>query len=390
MPQHAGVGRPVCLSWRGIGNGERRSDGASGLGGRIGRRRTGRRPGRFLWLLPLATFLIASGCSASGGTPFKVIHEVKAKSEEQTDPAAETQRFEVALVSKIATIHYFQVAEDGAREAAADLGVELISTGPEVADGPHQEATIRALIDQGVHAIAVAANDPVALLPVLREAREKGILVMTWDSDTVPEARTLFVNQVDGETLGRRQMDLLASLLEERGEFAILTGSNTAANLNEWVHWIKVQQQEYYPNMKLVDIVANGEDMERVYMLAKELLIRHPDLDGIIGIGSISPPGAARAVKELGKTGQVKVVGVSTPNLMREYLKEGAAQIVTLWSPKKLGYLTVYMARELLLGNMPYDGQRVPKVGNIRVKDDMVIMGEPLDFTKDNVDEYDF
>jgi rhamnose ABC transporter rhamnose-binding protein len=341
----------------------------------------------------LLALVFVSGCTyRSADSAFKVIYnnEPKTKASVHSGETAAPKKYKVALVSKIATIPYFSVTEDGAKEAANDLGIELISAGPQIADAGHQIETVETLIEQRVDAIAVAANDPAALVPVLQKARQRGIEVITWDSDTLPEARTFFVNQVDAETYGRHQMDLLASVLNERGSFAILTGSTTAMNLNEWVKWIKVQREEYYPKMELVDIVANDEDQQKAYTLALELLDRHPGLKGIIGIGSISPPGAAKAVQERGLAGKVKVIGVSTPTIMRPYLQEGSAQVITLWSPKKLGYLTVYLAKQLLDAKMPYDGQKIPNVGSIRVKGDVVIMGEPLDFTKDNVDEYDF
>lgn len=348
---------------------------------------------RFFAVCLLSAVGFVSGCIyRSSDSGFKVIYnnESKGKSTVHSGQTAPVKTYKVALVSKVATIPYFNLTEEGAKEAADDLGVDLISTGPQIADAEHQIETVERLIGQKVDAIAVAANDPAALVPVLQKARQRGIDVITWDSDTQPEARTFFVNQVDAETFGRHQMDLLASALNERGSFAILTGSVTAMNLSEWVKWIKMQRETYYPKMDLVDIVANDEDPQKAYTLALELLDRHPDLKGIIGVGSISPPGAAKAVSERGLEGKVKVVGVSTPTIMRPYLKEGSAQTVTLWSPKKLGYLTVYMAKQLLDAKMPYDGQNIPNVGSIRVKGDEVIMGEPLDFTKDNVDEYDF
>ncbi len=339
------------------------------------------------------TLAFVSGCNKSDSAPeFKVIYnnEMKAKHSAETAESVRANKYKVALVSKIAGIPYFDVAEDGAKEAAEDLDIELITTGPQVADAEHQIETVERLITEGVDAIAIAANDPKALIPILQKARKQGIQVVTWDSDTLPEARALFVNQVDYEVFGRHQMDLLATLLNERGSFGILTSSTTAMNLNEWSKWIRKQQEEYYPEMKLVDIVANNEDMEEGYKLTLEMLDRYPDIQGIIGVGSTSPPAAAKAVQERGKTGKIKVIGVASPNLMRAYLKEDVSQVISLWSPQKLGYLTIYMVKQLLDGQMPYDGQKIPNVGNIRIKGDVVIMGEPIDFTKDNVDDYDF
>lgn len=272
-----------------------------------------------------------------------------------------------------------------------DLGVHVIYTGPQIADAKHQIEVIEELIGQEVDLLAVAANDPVKLLPVLEKARNEGIRVITWDSDTRPEGRTFFVNQVDAETFGRHLMDTLAMNVEgEKGPFAIVTGSLSAANLNEWIKWIQVQQKEFYPGMELVDIVPNDENAQKGFERTMELLERHPDLKGIIGSNSLGPLVAAQAVRAKGLSEEVAVVGASPPGLVRDYLKEGVVDIASMWSPTKLGYLTVVLGKQLLDGQMPHDGQEVENVGSIRVKGDIVIMGEPLDFTRENVDQYDF
>jgi ABC-type sugar transport system, periplasmic component len=347
------------------------------------------RTASFAVLLILTIFV--SACK--NGESYKVIYY---------DPPAEhnairetagnklDQKYRIALVPKIDGIAYFDVAKQGALEAGKALDIEVIYTGPRIADAEHQIEVVEQLIEQNVDAIAIAANDPAALSDVMRKAQQHGIRVLTWDSDTIPEARTFFVNQVDAETLGRHIMNSLALHQKERGSFAIMTGSLTAMNLNEWIKWIKVQQQEYYPHMQFVDLVANDEDPERAYELALDLLERYPDLGGIIGVATISSPAAAKAIMDTGRANETIVVGVSSPALMKPYIEAGIAPVTTLWSPQKLGYLTVYLAKQLLDGQMPFDGQEIPNVGNIRVRGDVVIMGEPLDFTKENVNEYDF
>lgn len=335
--------------------------------------------------------LIVSGCSwhDSENEKFEVVYTIEDIQMEEEQKNV-TQQMTIAIVPKQINIPYFNAVEEGALEAGEDLGVNVIYTGPTFTDASQQILIIKDLIKQNVDVIAISANDPEKLAPILLEANDKGIKVITWDADTIPEARDFFINMVDPESLGRHLMDILAWNTNEEGEFAILTGPLSAANLNEWLHWIKVQQKEYYPNMKLVDTVAHDDDPHRAYVLAKELLISHPNLKGIIGNSSEGPPAAAQAVKEAQKEGKVTVVGLSPPNQMNEFLKDGSAQIVTLWSPKKLGYLTVALAKNALNHIEPYDHQEIAGVGKIRVKGDMVIMGEPIDFTKENVDQYDF
>jgi len=347
---------------------------------------------RMIAILFGISLLIASCGSGTGGS-YELVYSMEPAAPETGTPdgtSGPPARPKIALVPKGTGIAYFDYAAEGAREAAEDLGVELIYEGPPGADAELQIETIERLIDRKVDLIAVSANDPDRLVPVLRKAMDQGIKVVTWDADTEPEGRQLFVNMVDPELLGRHLLDTLALTMGEKGNYAILTSSFSAANNNEWLEWIKTQQRDYYPDLKLVDTVATDDDLEKAYEVASRLLDDHPELDGIIGNSSVGPPGAAKAVREAGKPGRVKVVGLSSPNLMREYLLDGSAQMSTLWSPKKLGYLTVTLANGLLRGKTPADGELVEGVGHIRVAGDTVIMGEPLDFTAENVGQYDF
>ncbi len=330
--------------------------------------------------------MLASGCSKQA--EYEIVYskgEIKSPTEKN-----ERKQFTVALVPKLINIPYFNAVEEGALEAGEELGVNVIYKGPAVADANQQVKIINELIDQKVDVIAVSANDPDKLVSVMKKAQNQNIKVITWDADTHSSSREFFINMVDPETLGRHLMDTLAWNVNEEGDFAVITGAKSAANLNIWLSWIKIQQRDYYPKMNLVKVAASDDDPHKAYEIAKELLGDYPNLRGIIGNSSVGPPAAAQAVKEAGKLGEVAVVGLSSPNPMNEYLKIDAAQVVTLWSPKKLGYLTVALAANLLDGIKPYDRQEIPQVGKISVKDDMVIMGEPIDFTKENVDQYDF
>ncbi|WP_456271143.1 autoinducer 2 ABC transporter substrate-binding protein [Bacillus sp. AK031] len=332
--------------------------------------------------------IIVSGC-AENSDVYEVVYTSDAfPSENET---SENMEYTIAVVPKVINIPYFNAVEEGAMEAAKDLDVNVIFKGPTVASAVQQIEIINDLIeDNEVDVIAVSANDPEKLVPVLKKARNNHIKVITWDADTLPDAREFFINMVHPETLGRHLMDTLAWNVGETGEFAIMTGSKSASNLNEWLEWIKIHQKEYYPDMKLVEVAATDDDPHKAYTIAQQLLKDYPDLIGILGNSSVGPPAAAHAVKESGKSGEVVVVGLSPPNPMNEFLKEGTAQIITLWSPKKLGYLTVALSKNITNSSLPYDNQQVPRVGKVRVIDDMVIMGEPIDFTKENVDQYDF
>lgn len=334
--------------------------------------------------------LIVSGCDKDNSLHEIVyVNEHKESRMKQIRHDVQTKPYTIALVPRLTGDSYYDAAEEGAKEAAEKFGVNLIFRGSPVADYNEQIKVIKNLITKKVDAIAVAANDPFKLLPVLNEARAQGIKVITWDSDTDPTGRDLFVNTVDPQTLGIHLMDDLAARLNEKGEFAIITNNLSTANTNEWIKWMKIQQTEYYPDMELVRIMPSNDSYENAYQDAKYLLENYPDLSAIVGVSPEALPAVAQAITEARKS-DVDLSGLALPNLMRNYINDGVAQNIILWSPQKLGYLTVTLAKNLLDGQFPVDQQDIPDVGNIRVKDNVVIMGETIMFTKENIDQYDF
>src|SRR3989304_9904865 len=116
-------------------------------------------------------------------------------------------RLSSGVMPKLVGIDYFNACERGAREAAAELGVELTYDGPITNDVTKQAEMLDAWITRRFDVIAVPPNDPHALAPTLRRAAALGIKVITWDADSDEDSRAYFVNQAPlrefGHTLGR-------------------------------------------------------------------------------------------------------------------------------------------------------------------------------------------
>lgn len=342
-------------------------------------------------MLVFILLIIVSGCTFdSSNQKYEIIYQNDRLQTKEEKSSPTDKEYTIAVIPKVSGIPYFNAVEEGVLEAGKDLNVHVLYDGPLIADWQQQEQLVKEYIEKEVDAIAISANDPEKLGPVLMEAKQKGIVVITWDSDTNKKYRKYFVSSVDPETLGRHVMDTLSLNMKEKGAYAIITGSDNAATLKEWIKWMVTQQEENYPRMKLLEVGESNDNPQKAYMIAKELLDKYPDLKGIIGSSSVGPPAAAQAVIDAGKVGEVAVVGLSSPNLVRSYLKNKAIQVSTLWSPKKLGYLTVSVAKEILLANEVTDNMAFENVGVIRLKDDTIIMGQPIDFTKENIDQYDF
>ncbi|MEA3188575.1 MAG: rhamnose transport system substrate-binding protein [Chthoniobacter sp.] len=331
--------------------------------------------------LPL-TFaaLLFAGCKPSAETP--------------AGSSAGGKKITVCMLPKKKGVPYFTSCSQGAEEAAKQLGnVELIYDGP--TDGAPEKAA--AMIEkwalQGVDVIAVSPNDPDVLAPAMKKAREKGVHVVTWDADGAAGTREYFVNQATAQDIGYALVDTMAKDIggEAEGEVAIITATLTAANQNEWMKFMK-ERLAKYPKLSLVGVQPCNEDQKVAFQVAQDLIKAHPNLRGMWAISSVAFPGAAEAVKQSGTAGKVFVTGLSTPNDMRSYVKDGTVKSVLLWNTKDLGYLTVYASNALANGGLKAGAASLSagRLGEKKIAGDQVLLGDILVFTKDNIDQFDF
>ena len=297
----------------------------------------------------------------------------------------------IAMMPKAKGDPYFISCRQGAEEAAKELGVELVWDGPTDLDPAKQNEVIEAWITSGVEVIAVSVENEVAISTVLHKARERGIKVVTWDADAQKDARDFFINQATPQGIGYTLTDEAARILNGQGEFAIVTASLSAANQNEWIKHIKARLAENYPAMKLVAIQPSDGDRDRAFSETQTLLKVYPNVKLVMAIAAPAVPGAAEAVKQSGRT-DVKVTGLSLPNMCKQYVHEGVIESVVLWNTLDLGYLSVYAARALAGGQLKRGDQTVfaGRLGTIKVQNDEVRLGAPFIFNKSNIDGFNF
>jgi rhamnose transport system permease protein len=176
-----------------------------------------------------------------------------------------------------------------------------------------------------------------------------------------------------------------------KGDFAIITASLSAANQNEWIRYIKERLAEKYPEMKLVAIQPSEGDRDRAFAETQTVLKVYPNVKLIMAIAAPAVPGAAEAVKQSGRS-DVKVTGLSLPNMCRPYIKAGIIESIVLWNTVDLGYLTVYTANALVTGELERGDTTLAagRLGSIEVVKDEVRLGKPFVFDKSNIDQFDF
>ena len=303
----------------------------------------------------------------------------------------DAHRAVIAMMPKAKGDPYFISARKGADSAASALGVELLWDGPTDLDPAKQNEVVEAWITRGVDAIAVSVENKEAISTVLRKARSKGIKVVTWDADAEKDARDFFVNQATPQGIGYTLTDEAARIMGGTGELAIITASLSAANQNEWIKYIKERLAAKYPGITLVAIQPSEGDRDRAFSETQTVLKVHPRVKVVMAIAAPAVPGAAEAVKQSGRA-DVKVTGLSLPNMCRPYIKSGVIESIVLWNTVDLGALSVRVAQALATGELKAGATSLDggKLGRFTVVGDEVRLGSPFIFNKTNIDRFNF
>lgn len=303
---------------------------------------------------------------------------------------AGTDEYEIATVVKITGIPWFNRLEEGVIQAGKDLGVNAYQIGPSDADPAQQVKMVEDLISKGVDAICITPNDATALEPVFKKAREKGILILTHESPD-QAGKDVDIELIDNIVFGQHTWDKLVENMGPKGQYAIFVGGLTVPLHNLWADEGIKYAKAKYPGLELVTSrIPCGEDQELSKQKTLELLKTYPDLKGIVGFGSLGPPGAAQALKEKGLAGKVAVVGTVIPGHAAPYLKDGSMSHGVLWDPKDAGYSLTYVAKYMLDGGKLSDLTEIKGIGSIEVDGDVIKVDAMADITKENVDSFGF
>src|SRR5438552_10759940 len=306
-------------------------------------------------------------------------------------PSAGGRQITVALMPKSKGNAYFISCKKGADAGAKELGVKLLWDGPTDPDPARQNEIVETWITRGVDVIAAAVENREGISTALRKARSKGIKVITWDSDAQPDARDFLINQATPEGIGFTLMDEAARVMGGAGQFAIITASLTAANMNEWQKYIEQRRAEKYPNIKMAALRPCDDLKDKAFAEATAILNANPEVKLLMAICSPAVPGASEAVKQSGRK-DVKVVGLGLPNDNKRYVREGITPSVILWNTENLGYLAVHAAVAVAKGELKPGATnfKAGRLGELEIKGDNVLLGKPFVFNKENIEQFNF
>jgi ribose transport system substrate-binding protein len=289
--------------------------------------------------------------------------------------AQDSKPMRFVLVPKV--VHpWFDKVNNGANAAAAQLSkltgrkIEIEYRAPQHADVVEQNDIIERAISTQPDGIVVDLLDEKGNRAVLDEALGQKIPVTIFDS-VAPAGMELTSIGNDFCEQARIASNRLVELLGGNGEVAIMMGVPTAPN-----HAIRARcHQEVFkqhPGIKLVATGIDNDSIETAQKQAAAIMQAHPNLKGWVECDASGPVGVGQAIREAGKIGQVKEVGLDNLNDMLQLIKDGVADSSASTKPEMQGYWAVLSMWQQALG------QKTPKFIDTGIA---VI-------TKDNVGQY--
>jgi rhamnose transport system substrate-binding protein len=305
-----------------------------------------------------------------------------------------SKKVTVTFIPKNLGNPYFDTSDAGGKTAVEAFGGTYSQVGPQDASPDGQAQYIDTEAQKHTSAVVVSANDPKALCDSLDKAKQAGTKVVTFDSDTDPSCRDLFVNQASTEGIGKVQVDMIADQIGDSGEIAILSAAANATNQNAWIDVMKKELSANHPNVKLVEVAYGNDDDQTSFDKTAALLQKHPNLKGIVSPTTVGIAAAARYLSTSSSKGKVMLTGLGTPDQMRKYVKDGTVKEFALWNPEDLGYLAAYAADALVKGDISGkegDKFKAGKLGDYTVgADGTVVLGDPFKFNASNIDKFKF
>lgn len=311
--------------------------------------------------LPLA-FLMAS-CSSekqdagAGAAKTPVTSAAKISKEELEKVQKASKPYRLALVVKTRNNPFFDQMIRAAEAEAKKLGVQLeVHAPPQESDKELQFSMVENLTAKGVDAILIAPADSRGIVPALKRAADKGILVVNLDNrvDAASAAQAGLElagyvgadNEEGGRLAGRAMMGYLGG----HGKVAILEGIRGADNAEARKRGF---ENAVAGSLTIVAKDTAEWDTQKGYAKFQSMLAAHPEIEGLFCANDKMALGAMKAIEEAGKKGQIVVVGYDNIPDVQPYLDSGEMKATIEQHPDLMGRYGVLMAVGILEGSVP-------------------------------------
>ena len=250
----------------------------------------------------------------------------------------------VAIVPKL--VHpFFEDTRIGAEEEAQALGVTFEWQAPQTGDAALQVRMIEDLITKQVNAIVISPNEPASVVDVINDGLSKGILMMTFDSDSPDSDRVMYIG-TDNKTAGQVQGETMREALGGSGKIGIITGGLGALNLNERIEGFR---ETVGPDIEIVEVVATDDDLQKGLGVSEALLRAHSDLNGVACVSATGGPTLAQVLQgpEFADR-ELTIVAFDDLQAVLDAIEAGIIYATMVQRPVQMGKLSISQSYEIL------------------------------------------
>jgi ribose transport system substrate-binding protein len=253
------------------------------------------------------------------------------------------EAFDIVLIQGVAGDEFYITMGCGAQEAADELGMNLEIQGPNEFDPTEQIPILDAVVAQQPDAILIAPTERTALIGPLQAAQDAGITVVL--VDTIVDDESIGVSRIATDNVegGRVAGEALVELIGEQGSVFVNTTQPGVSTVEERQQGFE-EVIEQHEGIDYLGAEFNNDDASRAAQITSAQLAANPDLAGIFATNLFSAEGAATALRDAGKLGDVKIVGFDASPGQVGQLKEGLVQALVAQNPREIGRRGVEVA----------------------------------------------
>ncbi len=234
---------------------------------------------------------------------------------------------------------FYQDLREGMQEGAKKYGYDLRILSADF-DPAVQANHIRDFIVQKFDAMIICPCDSKTVGTSIQDANEAGIPVFTADiKNDSPQGEVIAHVASNNYQGGVLAAELMNEALNGKGNVALITHPGVES-CTERIRGFKEKLKDY-PDIKIIEELSAEGQRDKALDVARDILTKHPDLDGIFGINDDSALGALAAVEAAGKVGKVKIVGYDATQEARRRIREGKVYGDVVQYPKIMGEKTL-------------------------------------------------
>lgn len=243
--------------------------------------------------------------------------------------------------------NFWTIARKGVEKADAELPDVTVEFRLGNGTAAEQKRIVDDLLAVGVDGIAISPVDPVNQTAMLDEVASRAI-VFTHDSDAPNSKRECYVG-TDNVAAGRQAGELIKEALPQGGKIALFVGKLDARNAQERLQGIK--EAIAGTNIEILDTRTDDTDQVRAKANVAEMLVGHPEVGALVGLWSYNGPAILSAVRDAGKTGQVKIVAFDEDDETLTGVKSGAIIGTVVQQPYEFGYQAITLLAKAVKGD---------------------------------------